>query len=253
MNENLWIGFLLATAAGLSTTFGSLMGILIRRPGPVFMSFTLGFSAGIMILISFVELLPCGIERIGFLPAHMAFFLGIGTFFLIDVLIPHEYIGQKDRTESQASSRLNRTGLMLALGIGIHNFPEGMLTLVGSIEDVRLGAAIALAIAIHNVPEGLAVSIPVYAATGSRKKAFWFSFLSGVSEPVGAGVAALVLLPFLSPPVIGWSFSWVAGIMVAISLDEIIPSAKAFGREHTPILGILLGMMVMAFSLAVLG
>ena len=252
MQSNLWIGFLLAAAAGLSTTLGSLIGLVVKKPGSGFMSFSLGFSAGIMILVSFVELLQEAIERIGFTWAHFAFFLGIGMFFLIDLVVPHDYVGQEDRVVSGEKPGLSRTGLLVAVGIAIHNFPEGMATLAGSLEDIHLGAAIALAIAIHNVPEGLAVSVPVYAATGSRKKAFWFSFLSGVSEPVGAGLAALVLLPFLNEAVTGWAFAWVGGIMVAISLDEIVPSAKSFGRDHMPVLGILAGMVVMALSLGML-
>jgi len=252
MPSNIWIGLLLAAAAGLSTTLGSLIGLAVKKPGSGFMSFSLGFSAGIMVLVSFVELLQGAIERIGFIQAHISFFLGIGVFFVIDVLIPHDYIGQQDRVSSGEKKELSRTGLLVAIGIAIHNFPEGMATLAGSLEDVRLGAAIAVAIAIHNIPEGLAVSVPVYAATGSRKKAFWFSFLSGVSEPVGAGLAALILLPFLNEVVTGWAFAWVAGIMVAISMDEIAPAAKTFGREHMPILGVLAGMVVMALSLAML-
>ena len=142
-----------------------------------------------------------------------------------------------------------RTGMLVAFGIGIHTFPEGMATFAGALQDVRLGTAIAVAIAIHNIPEGLAVSAPVYTATGSRGKAFLWSFLSGISEPVGAGLAALVLLPFLTPTLLGWLLAVVAGIMVAISLDEIVPAAKSFGSEHTPIVGVIAGMLVMAFSL----
>jgi ZIP family zinc transporter len=116
-----------------------------------------------------------------------------------------------------------------------------------------LGIAIAVAIAIHNIPEGLAVSVPIYAATGSRKKAFVWSFLSGVSEPVGAGIAGLILLPFLTPNLLGWVLAFVAGIMVAISIDELIPIAKSYDIEHTPIIGVIIGMLVMVLSLRLLG
>lgn len=240
---------LLTTAAGLATTIGSLIGLAVKKPGPRFISFTLGFSAGVMILVSFVELLQQSIEDIGFLSAHAAFFAGMLCFFLIDALVPHDYIGQHDHTEKQGDSRMMRTSLLVALGIGVHNFPEGMATFVGALEDINLGIAIAVAIAIHNIPEGLAVSAPVYAATGSRKKAFLWSFLSGVSEPIGAGIAALVLLPFLTPALLGWILAGVAGIMVAISIDELVPVAKSFGAEHTPIIGVISGMVIMALSL----
>ncbi|MBL7092458.1 zinc transporter ZupT [candidate division KSB1 bacterium] len=251
MNENLGIALLLTTGAGLATTIGSLIGLAVRKPGPKFMGFTLGFSAGVMILVSFVELLQGSVESIGFLSAHLAFFLGMISFFLIDTLIPHDYIGQYDHKICESDHGLKRTGMLIALGIGVHNFPEGLATFAGALEDVHLGIAIAVAIAIHNIPEGLAVSAPIYAATGSRKKAFFWSFLSGVSEPIGAGLAALVLLPFLTTVVVGWLLAAVAGIMIAISLDEIIPVAKTFGGEHShvPILGIITGMFVMAVSL----
>ena len=252
MENNVALALLLTAAAGLSTTFGSALAIAVRRPGRQLLSFTLGFSAGVMILVSFVELLDQSIGSIGFLKANVAFFLGIGAIFLVDALVPHEYIGQKDRPDSQARDPLIRTALLTALGIGIHNFPEGMATFAGALEDTRLGMAIAVAIAIHNIPEGLAVSAPIYAATGSRRKAFLWSFLSGVSEPVGAALAAVILLPFLTQAVLGWVLAAVAGIMVFISLDELVPAAKSFGSEHVPIIGVIAGMMVMALSLELL-
>ena len=249
MGGQVTTALLLTAAAGLSTTIGSLLGIAVSRPGKRFMGFTLGFSAGVMILVSFVELLQSSIESIEFFPAHVGFFIGMAGIFLIDVLVPHEYIAEQRHRDNTAPEDLKRTGLLVAFGIGIHNFPEGMATFAGSLKDVRLGIAIAVAIAIHNIPEGLAVSAPVFAATGSRKKAFLWSFLSGLSEPVGASLAALVLLPFLTESVLGWLLAGVAGIMVAIALDELMPAAKSYGSEHTPIVGAIAGMMVMALSL----
>jgi len=253
MEQNVSVALLLTAAAGLSTTIGSVIGLAVRKPGPRFLGFTLGFSAGVMILVSFVELLPGSIAAVGFLEAHAAFFAGMAMAFLTDFIVPHEYIGQHDHGDVDSADHLKRTGLLVALGIGIHNFPEGMATFVGALENMRLGAAIAVAIAIHNIPEGLAVSAPIYAATGSRSKAFFWSFLSGVSEPVGAGLAALVLMPFLTADVLGWVLAAVAGIMVSISLDELVPAAKSYGSEHTPIIGTIFGMLVMALSLWMLG
>jgi ZIP family zinc transporter len=247
MSGNVAMALLLTTVAGLSTTIGSFLGLVVKKPGKNFMGFTLGFSAGVMVLVSFVELLQGSIDSIGFLYAHIGFFIGMASIFLIDLLVPHEYIGQHDHKGSD--NGLMRVGLLVAFGIGIHNFPEGMATFAGALEDVRLGIAIAVAIAIHNIPEGLAVSAPIYAATGSRGKAFLWSFLSGISEPVGAGLAALILMPFLTEAVLGWVLAWVAGIMVSISIDELVPAAKSFGSEHTPILGAILGMLIMALSL----
>jgi len=252
MQASVAMALLLTTLAGLSTTIGSFLALLVRKPGPRFMALTLGFSGGVMILVSFVELLQGGIEAVGFGPAHLAFFGGMVVMFLIDVSIPHEYMAEQQDTEERPQGGLMKTGLLVALGIGIHNFPEGMATFAGALQDFRLGLAIALAIALHNIPEGLAVSAPVYAATGSRRKAFLWSFLSGLAEPVGAAVAALFLLPFLTEAVLGLMLATVAGIMVFISLDELVPVARSFGQEHLSIVGVGLGMAVMAASLWVL-
>lgn len=249
MDHNIAIALLLTAGAGLSTTVGSVLGLAVRKPGHRFMGFTLGFSAGVMILVSFVELLQGSINSIGFLPACIGFFIGMSSIFLIDSLVPHEYIGQHDHHGEQSESGLMRVGLLVAFGIGIHNFPEGMATFAGALKDVRVGIAIAVAIAIHNIPEGLAVSAPIYAASGNRGRAFLWSFLSGVSEPVGAALAALVLLPFLTPAVLGWVLAAVAGIMVSLAVDELVPAAKSFGGEHWPILGTIVGMFIMALSL----
>ncbi len=254
MSANIVTALLLTAGAGLATTIGSFIGLAVQKPGPRFMGFTLGFSAGVMILVSFVELLQQSIQSIGFMPAHVGFFTGMITYFLIDTLVPHEYVGEGHPTPQRSGSdNLMRTGLLVALGIGIHNFPEGMATFVGALKDVRLGTAIAVAIAVHNIPEGVAVSVPVYLATGSRKKAFLWSFLSGVSEPLGAALAALFLMPFLTVQVFGYVLASVAGIMTAISIDELIPAAKAYGSKRMPMLGLMAGMLIMALSLHLLG
>jgi ZIP family zinc transporter len=177
------------------------------------------------------------------------------AMFLIDFAIPHEYMaehhhhGGEEDEEAALQSRLFKTGLFVALGLGIHNFPEGMASFATALSDPELGVAIAIAIAIHNIPEGLAVSAPIYAATGSQAKAFWWSFLSGVAEPAGALLAALVLMPFLSDAVLGGLLAAVAGIMVFIAVDELVPVSHAYGEEHLSIVGIALGMAVMSLSL----
>lgn len=250
MGSGVGFALVLTTLAGLSTAIGGFIGIFVRKPGPGFMALALGFSGGVMILVSFVELLQGGIDVVGFAPAHLAFFLGMGAMFLVDVLIPHDYMAEHHHPGGdERHSQLMKTGLFVALGIGIHNFPEGMASFAGALEDTSVGIAIAAAIAIHNIPEGLAVAAPIYAATGSRKKAFLWSFLSGIAEPIGAGLAAAVLLPFLNETVLGYMLAAVAGIMVFISLDELIPVARSFGREHLAIAGVVIGMVVMAVSL----
>jgi ZIP family zinc transporter len=250
VDETVTLALLLSAVAGLSTTLGSLLALFFRDPGARFMTLTLGFAAGVMVLISFVELLPRGVEAVGFGPALVAFFVGMVAMFLVDVLIPHEYVGEQWRVdEPTENGRLLRAGMFVALGLAIHNFPEGMAAFAGTLEDVSLGIAIAAAIAIHNIPEGLAVSAPVYAATGSRGKAFLWSFLSGASEPLGALIAALILLPILDEVVLGYVLSAVAGIMAFIAIDELMPVSRSFDNEHLSIVGIVAGMMVTALSL----
>ena len=281
MTSEVGFALLLSALAGLSTTIGSLLALFVRKPGTRLMTLTLGFSGGVMILVSFVELLPIGIDALGFAGANLAFFGGMLAMFLIDELTPHDYMGEHHHTEAELvlsplplgqrtrgaaegndqdvalrhaqdvalQSRLLKTGLFVALGLGIHNFPEGMASFATTLSDPQLGIAVAIAIAIHNIPEGLAVSAPVYAATGSRSKAFWWSFLSGVTEPVGALLAALVLMPFLNEAILGVLLSAVAGIMVFISIDELLPISRAYGEEHLSIVGIFAGMVVMSFSL----
>ncbi len=281
MIPNVGTALILTTLAGLSTAIGGLIGVATRRePGPRFMTLTLGFAAGVMVMVSFVELLPGGIEVIGFGPAQLAFFGGMLAMFLIDTLGPHTYIAEQHPAERRTyiaerphagrrthiaerppagrprrrrrRQRLLKTGLFVALGLAIHNFPEGMATFAGALKDVQLGIAIAVAIALHNIPEGLAVSAPIYAATGSRVQAFLWSLLAGLYEPAGAALAAVFILPFLTDALLGWLLSAVAGIMIFISLDELVPAARAFGEEHLAIVGVISGMMVMAASLSIL-
>jgi ZIP family zinc transporter len=249
MDKNVALAFILTTLAGLSTTLGSLLGLAVRKPGGRFMSAALGFSAGVMVMVSFVGLLQGSIESIGFAYAHFGFFSGIMVIFFIDFFLPHESAAHRDVPEQKENSKLLRMGVLIAFGIGIHNFPEGMATFAGTLKDTRLGIAIAVAIAIHNIPEGLAISVPVYAATKSRGKAFLWSFLSGVAEPVGAVIAAVFLLPFLTPALLGWLLAFVAGVMVFIAFDELVPTSFSYNQGHIAILGVIFGMAVMALSL----
>ena len=187
----------------------------------------------------------------------MAFFAGIVFIGIIDKLVPsfenpHEVHRAKeiDAEELAAKFRkLYRMGLFTALAIATHNFPEGPATFVGALKDMKLGIAIAIAIAIHNIPEGVAVSIPIFYATGNRNKAFVYSFLSGLAEPVGALISYAILFSFFNDIVFGILFASVAGIMVFISLDELLPTAREYGQHHLAAYGLVVGMVVMALSL----
>lgn len=243
---------LITLIAGLSTTIGSLIGLMFKKENTKFMTFVLGFTAGVMVAISVFELFPSGLKEIGFLKASIAFIIGFIFIFIIDYFIPHEYMGQKEKINDKTDKKLLHAGLYVAIGIGIHNFPEGMATFYSSIFDMKLGIAIAAAIAIHNIPEGIAVSVPVFKATGSRRKAFMWSFLSGVTEPLGAVITALFLLPFLNNIVLSYMLSGIAGIMIFISLDQLVPISKSYGYDHLPILGFIMGMLIMFLSLIII-
>lgn len=267
-SESVLLAFLLTSVAGLATVIGSVMAFFSRKFNPLFLSGSLGFSAGVMIYISFVELFPQarqtltlihGVSVGGWLTVA-AFFSGIALIALIDKLVPsaenpHEMANLDSArfSEKESSARLKRVGVFTALAIGIHNFPEGIATFAGSLNDPALGVSIAVAIAIHNIPEGIAVSVPVYFATKSRRKAFWLSLLSGLAEPVGALVAFLIFGSLLDQTAFGFVFAAVAGIMVYISLDELLPAAEEYGQHHIAIGGLIAGMLVMSVSLLLLG
>lgn len=261
MEVNVGFALLLTTLAGLSTGIGSAIAYFIRRPRYSFLAVMLGFSAGVMVYISFAELLKTAIEQVGFGTANIAFFVGILFIAIIDILVPHEYKEERLRKPhpgvsgelGQERSVLMRAGIFVALGIAIHNFPEG-LAVFGSAAtgDVTLGIAIAVAIAIHNIPEGISVAVPIFYATGSRRKAFIYSFSSGLAEPVGALIGYAILLPFLTPTLLYSILAFVAGIMIYISLDELLPLAHRYGKEHLVIAGLAAGMLIMALSLFML-
>ena len=252
--------------AGLCTGIGSLMAFVASPTNHRFLSAALGFSAGVMIYVSMIEIFQkarisllgvTGNEQSAMGLAIFGFFLGIILIALLDKCIDHDHgnphemhdAEEMDDKEVIKKHKLLRMGLFTALAIGIHNFPEGLATFLAAIEDPALGIAIAIAIAIHNIPEGIAVAIPIYHATGSRKKAFWYSFASGLSEPIGALVGFFVLMQFFNDLVFGMVFAAVGGVMVFISLDQLLPTAQKYGEHHLSIYGLIAGMMVMAVSL----
>jgi len=257
LSQQVIFAFLLTLLAGLSTGIGSLIAYFIKKPKTIYLSFSLGFSAGVMIYVSFVELLPRAVITVGQFTSVVVFFVGILLIALIDMMIPesrnpHHYKEMPDVLTVKVDKTLLRTGLFMALAIAIHNFPEGLSTFGTTLSDLRLGVIIALAIAIHNIPEGISVSVPIFYATGDRKKAFRYSFLAGLAEPLGAVIGFVILLPFLSPSLLSSLLAFIAGIMVYISIDELLPMAHRYGHSHTVILGFILGMALMAASLLIL-
>ncbi len=257
VSENIVPAVALTILAGLSTGIGSAIAYLIRKPRIAYLVFSLGLSAGVMIYVSFMELLPRAVHSVGQFWGLSAFFIGIAVIGLIDMLTPgpknpHEYEGIDAPTAPRQDKYLMRAGLLTALAIGVHNFPEGLATFASTLSDVKLGLFIAIAIAIHNIPEGIAVSVPIFYATSNKNKAFFYSFLSGLSEPVGAVVGYLILLPFLTPALLAGLLGFIAGIMIYVSLDELLPMAHRYGHGHLAIIGTVCGMLIMAISLPML-
>ena len=268
--EAFWPAFALTLFAGLSTGIGAALAFFSTTSNTRFLSVGLGFSAGVMVYVSFMEIMvkskdafTASYSDIGAEAFSLTcFFGGFALAFLIDHLIPedvnphelkkeHELGTLKEERNDRPSRHifLHRTGIFTAIAIGIHNFPEGFATFVAALDDLALGIPIALAIAIHNIPEGMAVSLPIYHATGERKRAFLYAFSSGLAEPVGALVGFFLLLPLMGELTLGITFGVVAGIMVYISFDELLPAARIYGNAHTTIFGIAMGMLVMAVSL----
>jgi len=262
MNDNILFAFALTLFAGLSTGIGSALAFYTKKTNKKFLSAALGFSAGVMIYVSMIEIFvkaraslehAMGAQK-GYLVTTLAFFGGVALIGIIDKFVPsfenpHELRDVTDMEDREEKQELLRMGMFSALAIAIHNFPEGLATFTGALQDPTLGVSIAVAIAIHNTPEGIAVSVPLYYATGDKKKAFKLSFLSGLSEPVGAILGYFILQTFMTEATFGIIFAGVAGIMVYISLDELLPTAEKYGEHHIAIWGLIMGMVVMASSL----
>ncbi|NIG34787.1 zinc transporter ZupT [Pantoea sp. ICBG 828] len=247
------VPLLLTILAGGATFVGAIFGVLGQKPSNRVLAFALGFAAGIMLLISLMEMLPAALHAEGMSPVlgYGMFMLGLLGYFAMDRLLPHQH-PQDLMAVNRRPTNLKRTAILLTLGISLHNFPEGIATFVTASSDMELGLGIALAVAIHNIPEGLAVAGPIYAATGSKAKALFWACLSGMAEILGGIIAFLLLGPAVSPVMIAAIMAAVAGIMVALSVDELMPLAREIDPHNNPSYGVLCGMTVMGLSLTLL-
>lgn len=245
------VPLILTLLAGAATFIGAFLGVLGQKPSNRVLAFSLGFAAGIMLLISLMEMLPAALDTDGMSPVlgYGMFIIGLLGYFGLDRLLPHAHpqdLVQKRQQPIPGS--IKRTAILLTLGISLHNFPEGIATFVTASSNLELGFGIALAVALHNIPEGLAVAGPVYAATGSKRTAIFWAGISGMAEILGGVLAWLILGSLVSPIVM----AAVAGIMVALSVDELMPLAKEIDPNNNPSYGVLCGMSVMGLSLVIL-
>jgi len=253
MNDVLF-AFLLTLFAGLSTGVGGVIAIFAKRTNYKFLSLCLSFSAGVMIYISFVEIFDKAKEGMqyeygyetGMAFVTLAFFVGVALLALIDKLIPHHEDTEATKEDDKS---LKRTGIMSAVAIAIHNFPEGLITFMAAMHDPALGVSIAIAIALHNIPEGVAISAPIYYATGSKKKALLLSIGSGLTEPLGALGAYFLLSQIFHEGLFGVVFAAVGGMMVFVAVHQLLPASNKYGSHHTVMKGFFAGMIVIALSL----
>ena len=262
--SELWFAFSLTLLAGLSTGLGAVIALLTKPTNRSFLAASLGLSGGVMIYVSLVEILPLGQEAIASehdpkAAAWMsaaAFFGGIAIAAIIDRLVPegvNPHEPRLNRSEMHGvDPHLLRVGLVTALAVGLHNFPEGFATFMTALKEPSLALPVAVAIAIHNIPEGIAVAVPIHHATKSKWRAFVIALGSGLAEPIGALIGYLLLRPFLSQTMLGAVLASVAGIMIFISLDELLPTAEKYGKHHVAIYGVIAGMALMAISLIML-
>lgn len=258
MNGNIISAFGLSFLAGAATSIGALLAFFVKKDNFKILALGLGFSAGVMIYVSFMEILPqAQVSLSGVLGYKAAGWAAIGAFFggiviasVIDTCLPQDH--HLDNKSLSKENKLKHLGVFTALALALHNFPEGLATFMAALESPALGISIAIAVAVHNIPEGIAVALPVYHATGSRARAFWYSTFSGLAEPLGAIVGFVFLKALLHEAAFGVLFALIAGIMVYISLDELLPTAHEYGEPHKVIWGVVGGMMVMAISLQML-
>lgn len=251
---------LLSTIAGLSTAVGSLIAMFSKRDDARFLSLSLGFSAGVMVTVSFAELMPeaqiylCkGFGTHGSVTAILSLAFGVAIAAFIDFAIPDKQAVPAAGGKRSAQASLMHMGIVTAVAITVHNFPEGIATFMAGYADIRIGLPVAFSIAMHNIPEGIAVSVPVFYGTGSRSKAFATSTLSGLSEPLGAILAYLCLAPFMSGATLGAVFGIVAGIMIYIAFGELIPTSERYNRSRAAVSGVISGSIVMLLAMMVFG
>lgn len=247
------IPLLLSLAAGLSTVIGAFLIFFSSKNNKRMITFALSFSAGVMITISFTDLLPTAEQSLskyfnfskGVIYSLLFLIIGVILAMLIDRFVPNEQLGQ---TTCNNDSSLFRVGYVSMIALFLHNFPEGVATFVSGYQNTTLGIYVAIAIALHNIPEGISIAMPIYYSTSNKKKAFYYTFLSGMAEPLGALLAFLILKPLINEIILGIIFAITAGIMIYIAFQELIPEARENGYSRTYIISLILGICIIPIS-----
>ena len=260
MEQKYIIALLITLLAGLSTLVGGFFTFFVKKDSLKALSVGLGFSGGMMIYVSLNELLvqsqkyllPQFPNKAGFL-AFISFFIGVGIAVLIDYFIPDhiesDLFLQNPQHCDNHMHKIKRAGVVTAIAVAVHNFPEGIANFFVSSQNLSIGIPLAFAIAIHNIPEGIAVALPIYHAVKKKRTAIFYTFLSGIAEPVGAILGFLFLRNYLNLTTLGFLFAVISGIMVYISIDTLLPMAREYGENHHVVFGIMLGMFVIGLRL----
>ena len=261
--DNYGIALLMTLFAGLATAIGGSIAFMVKKNNLKALSIGLGFSAGVMIFLSFNEIIPEAAQmlQVNFPNdynwiVYTGFIIGIVVAILIDYFLP-DHIDTEELLHPDAPSlhshQLKRAGLFTAIAMCVHNFPEGMATFLTTTQNITLGLSVAIAIAIHNIPEGIAVALPIYQVTGKKRYAMLYASLSGITEPIGALVGMFIFGLFLPQVLVGALMAAVAGIMTYISFDTLLPLAKEYGSWHLSMIGIVSGILFIWLSLILIG
>lgn len=267
--SNVMLSFGLTLIVGLSMGAGSLLSFFVKETNKRFLALSLSFSAGIMIYVSFMAILPEGMELLESTMGEMGHYIALIGFFggmfitgLMEKLV-HKYAGDYhghhsghdhgEHSHGGEHEHLSKLGLMSAIAIAIHNLPEGLALFTAGLKDISLALPIAAAVIIHNIPLSIAISVPIYYSSGSKRKAFMYTLLVGLCQPLGAIIGYALLSRFFNDTLFGFLFSVVAGIMIFVSLDELLPASQKYEDHHLSVYGAIAGMIVMAISLGVFG
>ncbi len=261
LSPQVMTAFLVCTAAASATMLGAFTILWTKGPNPRLLAFGLAFAGGAMVYVSLVEIftkshlafLNIWPDKIAYSAATFSFFVGMMALILLDYLLPNPHLkleARENNTHPHTHTHLKRVSFFATLAITAHNFPEGCATFFATLDHPNVGITLAIAIALHNIPEGVSIAIPVYFATGSKRTAFLATLMSAIAEPAGAIIGYTILAPFLSPLVYGVLFGFIAGAMVYLALDELLPTARRYARGHETVYGLVSGMMILAASLA---
>lgn len=259
MDPQVLTAFAVTCAAGLATLIGGAWVLCFKTPNMRVLSFGLAFAAGAMVYVSLTELLNKSIhafsfqgnEAQSFAYATGAFLLGLILVLILDRFIPNPHENIESEHVFEGQKKLLKTGILTFFAITAHNLPEGLASFFATLDSPSLGAPLAFAIAIHNIPEGVAIALPVYMATGRKDYAIWASLIAGLAEPFGAFIGYWILAPYMGQQLYGVIFGLIAGVMVYLALDELLPTAKRYAKGHETVYGLVSGMTALASSLVV--